>query len=88
MDHMEFLGDTLEKIAFEKAGILKPGVPCAVGAGVPEVGDRSDRFVRSHAELAAEPIVSGITFARDMQAEADPPSILQSQRQQSLHFRR
>nr|WP_207191709.1 folylpolyglutamate synthase/dihydrofolate synthase family protein [Paracraurococcus ruber] len=32
MDHMEFLGDTLDKIAFEKAGILKPGVPCASGA--------------------------------------------------------
>ena len=29
---MDFLGDTLEKIAFEKAGILKPGVPCATGA--------------------------------------------------------
>jgi dihydrofolate synthase/folylpolyglutamate synthase len=35
MDHMEFLGDTLERIAFEKAGILKPGVPCAVGADAP-----------------------------------------------------
>ena len=35
MDHMEFLGDTLDKIAWEKAGILKPGVPCAVGAGAP-----------------------------------------------------
>jgi dihydrofolate synthase/folylpolyglutamate synthase len=32
MDHMEFLGDTLAKIACEKAGILKPGVPCATGA--------------------------------------------------------
>lgn len=31
-DHMEFLGDTLEKIAAEKAGIMKPGVPCVVGA--------------------------------------------------------
>ncbi|OYU48501.1 MAG: bifunctional folylpolyglutamate synthase/dihydrofolate synthase [Rhizobiales bacterium PAR1] len=27
MDHREFLGDTLEKIAFEKAGILKRGTP-------------------------------------------------------------
>jgi dihydrofolate synthase/folylpolyglutamate synthase len=31
MDHIAFLGDTLEKIAFEKAGILKPSVPCVVG---------------------------------------------------------
>lgn len=26
-DHEKFLGDTIPKIAFEKAGILKPGVP-------------------------------------------------------------
>ncbi|WP_420403344.1 bifunctional folylpolyglutamate synthase/dihydrofolate synthase [Nisaea sp.] len=31
MDHMSFLGDTIEKIAFEKAGILKPGVPAVIG---------------------------------------------------------
>ena len=26
-DHQQWLGDTLEKIAFEKAGIIKPGIP-------------------------------------------------------------
>ncbi len=31
IDHTQFLGDTLAKIAFEKAGILKRGVPCIVG---------------------------------------------------------
>ncbi|MBA4197671.1 MAG: dihydrofolate synthase [Chitinophaga sp.] len=30
-DHMNLLGDTLDKIAFEKAGIIKPGVPVVVG---------------------------------------------------------
>src|ERR1044071_9287449 len=30
-DHQEWLGDTLEKIAFEKAGIIKSGVPVVVG---------------------------------------------------------
>jgi len=30
-DHMNMLGDTLEKIAFEKAGIIKPGIPVIVG---------------------------------------------------------
>ena len=39
IDHREFLGDTLAKIAFEKAGILKPGVPCAVGAQAPDALD-------------------------------------------------
>lgn len=27
MDHEQYLGDTLAKVAFEKAGIIKPGVP-------------------------------------------------------------
>ncbi|MDP3597955.1 MAG: Mur ligase family protein [Nitrospirota bacterium] len=31
-DHMDLLGDTLERIAFEKAGIVKPNVPVVVGA--------------------------------------------------------
>ena len=30
-DHMNLLGDTLEKIAFEKAGIIKEGIPVVVG---------------------------------------------------------
>ena len=32
LDHRELLGDTLELIAAEKAGIMKPGVPVATGA--------------------------------------------------------
>ena len=35
-DHMEFLGDTLPKIAREKAGIIKPGVPCVIGESHPQ----------------------------------------------------
>ena len=31
LDHQSFLGDTLAEIAGEKAGIIKPGVPCIVG---------------------------------------------------------
>jgi dihydrofolate synthase/folylpolyglutamate synthase len=31
LDHQSYLGNTLAKIAFEKAGILKRGVPCVVG---------------------------------------------------------
>ncbi|WP_411768701.1 bifunctional folylpolyglutamate synthase/dihydrofolate synthase [Winogradskyella sp. A3E31] len=31
LDHTQFLGDTLEKIAFEKAGIIKHGVPTVIG---------------------------------------------------------
>lgn len=35
-DHEQYLGDTIARIAFEKAGILKPGVPCIVAAQHPE----------------------------------------------------
>jgi dihydrofolate synthase/folylpolyglutamate synthase len=36
IDHVSFLGDTLAAIAGEKAGILKPGVPCVVARQEPE----------------------------------------------------
>ena len=35
-DHTEFLGNTLPKIAREKAGIIKPGVPCVIGESHPQ----------------------------------------------------
>jgi len=35
-DHMNILGDSLEKIAFEKGGIIKPGVPVVIGETLPE----------------------------------------------------
>ncbi len=38
-DHMKYLGDTLEKIACEKAGIAKPGVPFVIGERDPALVD-------------------------------------------------
>ncbi len=35
-DHMNILGDTLEKIAFEKAGIIKENIPVVIGDTLPE----------------------------------------------------
>jgi len=35
-DHMDMLGDTLAQIAYEKAGIIKPGTPVIVGEKHPE----------------------------------------------------
>jgi dihydrofolate synthase/folylpolyglutamate synthase len=35
-DHMNLLGDTLEKIAFEKAGIIKNKIPVVIGEWLPE----------------------------------------------------
>lgn len=40
MDHQAFLGDTIEEIASQKAGIMKKGVPCIVdGSNIPSVLD-------------------------------------------------
>jgi len=36
-DHMNILGDSLEKIAFEKAGIIKEGIPVVIGETLPEI---------------------------------------------------
>ena len=36
LDHTEILGNTIEKITYEKAGIIKPHKPCVFGPTVPE----------------------------------------------------
>jgi dihydrofolate synthase / folylpolyglutamate synthase len=57
MDHLEFLGDTLDRIAAEKAAILKPGVPAAI-APQPEAAlamiERQARAVRAPLRVAGE----------------------------------
>jgi dihydrofolate synthase/folylpolyglutamate synthase len=37
LDHTDILGDTLEKIAYEKAGIIKQGIPVLLGPRTPFV---------------------------------------------------
>ncbi|HEU5291760.1 MAG TPA: folylpolyglutamate synthase/dihydrofolate synthase family protein [Cyclobacteriaceae bacterium] len=56
-DHKDLLGDTLEKIAFEKAGIIKPGVPVVVSERQHEV---EQVFVKKASECKSE-----IHFAQD-----------------------
>jgi dihydrofolate synthase/folylpolyglutamate synthase len=57
MDHLEFLGDTLEKIAGEKAAILKRDVPAAI-APQPDIAlvviEREARRVRAPLRTANE----------------------------------
>ena len=36
LDHVSILGDTLEQISFEKAGIIKDGVPVVIGETTPQ----------------------------------------------------
>jgi dihydrofolate synthase/folylpolyglutamate synthase len=39
LDHMQFLGDTLEEIATDKSAIIKPGTPVVSAPQTPEVRD-------------------------------------------------
>jgi dihydrofolate synthase/folylpolyglutamate synthase len=57
-DHMNLLGDTLPKIAAEKAGIIKPGIPVIIGEKQDEV---TDVFIRK-----AEKENANIKFASDL----------------------
>ncbi len=54
-DHMQLLGETLEQIAIEKAGIIKPGIPVLIGESQPE----TQEVFRRTAEKAG----TKITFA-------------------------
>ncbi|MDQ2991671.1 MAG: bifunctional folylpolyglutamate synthase/dihydrofolate synthase [Candidatus Eremiobacteraeota bacterium] len=53
LDHTEILGDTLEKIAADKAGIAKPGVPLI--CGVTEPGARA--VIEAHCAAVGTPFV-------------------------------
>lgn len=51
-DHMNILGDTLEKIAGEKAGIIKPGIPVVIGEKHPEtIHVFTDKALQENSEL-------------------------------------
>ncbi|MCB1783037.1 MAG: bifunctional folylpolyglutamate synthase/dihydrofolate synthase [Alphaproteobacteria bacterium] len=67
MDHMEFLGDTLEGIAAEKAGIIKAGVPCVAGYQ----GDGDAVVSRILIEAAQEKAAPLSLFGRDWRIAPD-----------------
>ncbi len=53
LDHTDWLGDTIEKIAFEKAGIIRPNIPVIFGGqqNIPQaIQDKADAC---HAQLYA-----------------------------------
>lgn len=57
LDHCEFLGAELEKIAMEKAGIIKPGRPVVIGR-MPAV---AERVIRAIAAERGSPVISVAT---------------------------
>lgn len=62
MDHSDYLGDSLEQIALEKAGILKAGVPAVSGPLAPGPG----KVVAAQARALGIPLD---VFGRDLEVE-------------------
>jgi dihydrofolate synthase / folylpolyglutamate synthase len=53
LDHMQLLGNTLEAIAFEKAGIIKKDAPVVIGEMLPETAPVFEKVAReNNAELS------------------------------------
>jgi dihydrofolate synthase/folylpolyglutamate synthase len=66
-DHQQFLGDTIEAIAFEKAGIIKPDMDIVTGA----LPDRARDIVTAVANTQGARLVEAHAGARVMAVEGD-----------------
>jgi len=81
LDHQHFLGETVAKIAFEKAGIFKPGVPAVLGPQSAEAAEVLERragevgapLFRCGREWAASAAADGGLVYRGRRALALPP---------------
>jgi len=55
LDHQQQLGNTIESIAFEKAGIIKPGVPVVIG----DLPAEAESVIRRVADDRSAPLTCG-----------------------------
>jgi len=67
LDHQQYLGSTLESVAFEKAGIIKPNVPVILGRLPDEARDTIER-------IAVERDAPVFRLGRDFQVEGETPA--------------
>jgi dihydrofolate synthase/folylpolyglutamate synthase len=65
-DHMQYLGDTLTKIAYEKAGIIKPGAKVITGAAGEALTEIQRLCEERNAELIVYP--QDIAYQEDLDA--------------------
>lgn len=84
LDHQQYLGETIREIATEKAGILKPGVPCVVG---PQCDEALAAIEARAAALGAPLLIHGRDWTVFMEAgrlvyqddagllDMDPPAL-------------
>ena len=77
LDHTQFLGDTLEKIALEKAGIIKPKVPVVISETQPET--------QMIFNLIAHQLKSNIVFADNDSATGYETDLLGEYQQKNIN---
>ena len=65
LDHCQWLGDTVEKIAAEKAGIIKPRVPIVLG--------KNCKAVRAIVSARAKELDAPFIYAPDIAEESEIP---------------
>lgn len=78
-DHVNILGNTIEEIAFEKAGIIKPNIPIVIGETLAET--------RKVFELKAKETQSEIVFAEEnsfREYESDLTGIYQKKNRKTV----
>jgi dihydrofolate synthase/folylpolyglutamate synthase len=72
LDHTQFLGGTVAEIAFQKAGIVRRGVPLVVAAQPPE----AERVIREAAAAAGAPVIpTSACRLEPEERDADPPRV-------------
>ena len=69
LDHTQFLGSTLEQIAMEKAGIIKPRIPVVIGEATEET--------RQIFDVMAAEVSAPITYAEDQHEVIDCTSTVE-----------
>jgi len=83
LDHQHFLGDTIAAIAFEKAGILKPGVPAVLAPQLPEAaavlesraGEAGAPLFRFGMEWSVRPEGTGLAYRGRRTVTLPPPGL-------------
>lgn len=72
IDHVHFLGETIEEIAYEKAGILKAGVDCIVA---PQTQDAMQIIEKRAEEIGATLFRAGLDWHVE-DFDMPPPSLM------------
>lgn len=72
LDHTRILGDTLEKIAAEKAAVIQHGRTCVLGVGTATPTSVEDVFLRRAEEQGVEPVLLRAEHGEDVVGITNP----------------